>query len=180
MKILIHTRTAGEFDWEHRLIELHHMPHAGEYIMVPKKGSGGEVERYEVRLVVHLATGGDAEAELYCNRVGPTQMKNLAWGSTTTRREPSVSSVVLLSVEQAAAAAGVSRDAIDRLCRSGRLECVDYGTGSRRHSWRISPEALRNLKPVPQPEPEPQPPPRRGRRPRAAASESVLQYLADA
>jgi hypothetical protein len=78
----------------------------------------------------------------------------------------------LLTDKQAAVEAGVSVFTIRRLCDSGRLDCTDYGAGGRRHKWRIHPEALRNVKPVPQTTEEAtQPPPRRRRRRQSASAD---------
>lgn len=81
-----------------------------------------------------------------------------------------MATVTLLTEEQAAEYAGVSRKTIRRLIESGRLEASDYGTGKRRH-YRIHPDALTHIKPVPAP-PLPQP-----RRRRAGAMPASLIHL---
>jgi excisionase family DNA binding protein len=47
----------------------------------------------------------------------------------------------MLTEEQAAERAGVSRKQIRKLINAHRLEATDYGTG-KRHHYRIKPEAL--------------------------------------
>jgi hypothetical protein len=74
----------------------------------------------------------------------------------------------LLSEEQAATVAGVSRKQIRTMILSGRLEADDWGTGKRKH-YRIKVEALAKLQPRPA-EPRPQPRQRRSHVARAAPS----------
>lgn len=50
----------------------------------------------------------------------------------------------LLTEDQAAGLAGVSKKTLRRLIKSGRLQAKDYGTGSR-HNYRIDPTALASL-----------------------------------
>lgn len=179
MKVVMRTRTASEFDWEQKAIELNRLPCVGEYIGVPS-ASGGETSRHEIRLIVHLIADGQAEAEVYCNRVGPTQMRNIVWGSTLA---PKTTDRPVLTVAEAAKEAQVSADTIVRRIVEGRLVAENWGSAKRK-KWRIRPEALAAMKspsesdPAPAPEPVP-PPSRRGRRPRLATS-SDSSHLPDA
>lgn len=53
----------------------------------------------------------------------------------------------LLTEQQAAEVAGVSRKTIRRLIEQGRLPAADYGTAGQRN-YRIHPDALANVKPA--------------------------------
>jgi excisionase family DNA binding protein len=72
----------------------------------------------------------------------------------------------LLTEEQAAEYAGVNRKTIRKLILAGRLEASNYGTKRKQH-YRIHPDALANIKPVPPPAPIP-----RQRRRRTLPTES--------
>lgn len=56
--------------------------------------------------------------------------------------------MLLLTVQEAAREAKVSSRTIRRLIQSGRLQASDFGTGGRRHDWRITPQALATVSPV--------------------------------
>lgn len=58
---------------------------------------------------------------------------------------------MLLTEEQAAKEAGVSRDTISKLIKAGRLRATDYGTG-KRHTWRIDPADLTTIEPAASPD----------------------------
>lgn len=187
MKIHFHSRTRGNFDWEKRVIELHRLPCVGEYLAVA--ASGGEIGHHEIRLVIHVVTGGEVEAEIYCNRIGPKQMERLGWSSTLTDAESKTGAPVasgadssaerarrVLTLAEASREAQVSVKTIRRRIAEGRLEATNYGT-AKRADWRIAPEALASLKPIDTSGEIKTLPNRRGRRPRASSS-SLRQHLA--
>lgn len=190
MQILLHTRTASEFDWQKKPITLSRLPATGEYISV--QGDGNEAMWHEVRLVVHVAGAREIEAEIYCNRIGPTVMRRLAWTSTLRQSEttlptvaqsdePSSSSLVFLTEEQAAQVAGVDKQTIRRLIEKGRLKATDFGTGKRQF-YRIAPEDLMAVTPRLQDESlQPQeaiaPPTRRRRRVRQPSASLPYQSI---
>ena len=180
MKLLLHSRTADQFDWSRETIELIRFPNVGDYIKVP--AVDGDSDHHEVRMIVHVAQGGDVEAEIFCVKVGPTQIGRLGWKNTLGRdqvpaEEPdNQPSVMMLTVAQAAKAANTSERSIQRLIQSGRLAAVEYGTGKRNKSYRISVEALAAVKPLEKPEAAPQVPHHRRRR-RVASSGSAHDLL---
>ena len=120
MRILIHSRTGGEFDWRKKLVDLNRLPSIGEYIAATMK-DGGSGEWHEVRLVVHVADKSNWEAEVFCNRIGPEQAKKLGWTATMPSNEPSAMPV-MLTLDQAAKACGTSRFTVQRLIAAGRLQ----------------------------------------------------------
>src|SRR4051794_33207224 len=75
MRILIHSRTVGEFDCRKKLVDLNRLPNMGEYIAAAIE-DGGSAEWHEVRLIVHIAGKSEWEAEVFCNRIGPTRVKS--------------------------------------------------------------------------------------------------------
>lgn len=64
---------------------------------------------------------------------------------------------LLLTEQEAAQIAGVSRKTIRRLIEQGRLEASDYGTAGQ-HNYRIRPDALANLGMNAAPAPAKEPP----------------------
>ena len=58
--------------------------------------------------------------------------------------------IQLLTEQQAADAAGVHRKTIRRLIEQGRLKAADYGT-ARQHNYRIHPDDLARVAPIPAP-----------------------------
>lgn len=89
----------------------------------------------------------------------------------------------LLTEQEAAERAKVSRKTIRRLIEQGRLEAADYGTQGQRN-YRIDPAALAKVGAGPAPDAPgpveitpPAPRPRRGSRRRAAASAAAAAYL---
>ncbi len=52
-----------------------------------------------------------------------------------------------LTVKEFAEKYAMSPDQVRRLCGTGRLECIDVGTGKQR-SWRVKDESVEALKPT--------------------------------
>ena len=183
MKVLLHSRTADQFDWSHQTADLSRLPNVGEYIKVP--AIEGDGQHYEVRMIVHVAGTGEIEAEVYCIKVGPTQIGRLGW-KTTLARDPVPAeepdnrpSVMMLTIAEAAKAANLSERTIYRLIKSGRLAAVACGTGKRKKNYRINAVALATVKPLEEPEPVPMPgvPTRRRRRRASPRSSSIIDWM---
>lgn len=60
----------------------------------------------------------------------------------------------LLTEQQAAALAGVSKKTIRRLIEQGRLKACDFGTGTQ-HNYRVHPDELFRVASIPLTNPEP-------------------------
>lgn len=71
----------------------------------------------------------------------------------TTTVAPAGPARPLLTEQQAADLAGVSRRTIRRLIEQGRLAAADYGTASQ-HNYRIHPDALADVGAAAEGEPE--------------------------
>lgn len=95
--------------------------------------------------------------------------------SPDTTKQPAAS-VRLLTEQQAATAAGVSRKTIRRLIEQGRLVAADYGTATQ-HNYRIHPDALANVQSAPKPGSEPMPPARHSRYRRQSAVPAELSAV---
>ena len=185
MRILLHTRTAGDLDWEKRVIELDRLPAADEYVAA-RSGPGTDATWHWVRLVIHVADAAEFNAEVYCERVGKTQLRNRAYMATMGQEGQGESRPTLLTPDEAARIASVSKSTICRLCETGRLKASNYATGKQRAKWRIAPEDLKTVTPPasvttsPTPAPAEAMPRVDSRRRRRLLSSAVSQYLPDA
>lgn len=88
---------------------------------------------------------------------------------------------MLLEINEAAKVAKVSSCTIRRLIAAGRLRASNYGTGTRRATWRIDPADLTAVTAPPPPgeppadAPLPTPRPRRHRERVASAASTTFQ-----
>ncbi len=147
MRVKVHSRTAGELDWECHRLELHRLPAVDEFIAMRPDG-GTDARWHQVQVVVHVPFGSECEAEVYCTECGPNQPRRIAYGSTMPKPESIQEQGgqdgiqrKLLSEDEAAEAAGVDRKTIRRLIEAGRLAAADYGTGKKK-LYRINRDDL--------------------------------------
>lgn len=73
-----------------------------------------------------------------------------------------------LTLPEAARQLKVSVRTLRRLHAAGRLDFIDLGSGGERHNYRVTQEALANIRPAKAPERLPPTPPRRGRAAKSA------------
>ena len=86
MKVFLHTRHHGEFDWLNEFRDFARIPIAGEYLARDVSSPW-----YQVQLVVHTPFECDCDAEVYAIEVDHLEIKNQAFddarGKAATRRK---------------------------------------------------------------------------------------------
>ena len=74
MKVFLHTRSQGKYDWENEFRDFARIPVVGEYLALYVTSPW-----YQVQLVVHTPFKCDCEAEVYAVEVDHSEVKKQAF-----------------------------------------------------------------------------------------------------
>lgn len=74
MKVSLHTRTQGLYNWRNLVCEFTRLPVAGEYLAL-----GTDASWHKVQLVVHTPDADDGDGEVYAVEINPEEAKRQAF-----------------------------------------------------------------------------------------------------